>query len=538
MGAAGLAGAALIGCSSDDEDSDDGDSGDSGDSGSSSSSSSSSSGGSSAPDPNDAKHGGILRAGQTAEINPTTGYPFVLLAENPYLGLPLDTAIQYKGSLDPELVLAERYEFNDDLTGVTLTLKPGLEFHNGAPVTSSDYLFGLELLSDPAAFGVAGAFQLTNFSKSITEWKAVDDLTMEFTFDKPRPNMTDFFAQLYVTHRDSYSDVIEGKGIQGTGPFTWKEWSPGEGVSFERFENYHRSDVIGGPYLDGVEVKFFADVDAMGLAFEAGELDVFFSDPNVASRFRDAGQTRLANKRGLRYCGMNVTSDELGDPRVREALFRAVDRERLVNEIGEGFGDVSSQPWPSSSPAWREELEAPLFDPERSRELLAEAGYQQGRPIQIDHRTTQTYIDTASVLKENFEAVGVEITLNAMEPTAFIERLRAREFPDMWITAHAFSDLSPVTNFLMTFPYREGNMSFYEPEEYIAIIRALETVTALSPEAQVQYDEFAQLWLENPWLIPLIPTQAIMVASDKVKGFDSFGIAPAVPPYGEMWLEA
>jgi peptide/nickel transport system substrate-binding protein len=436
------------------------------------------------------------------------------------------------------MILAERYEFNSDLTGATIQLKPGLEFHNGAPVTASDYVFGLELLNDPESFGVTGSFQLKKFSDSITDFKIVDDLTIDFTFDKPRPNMTDFFAQLMVTHRDSYADVIGGKGIVGTGPFTWDEYSPGEKVSFKKNENYHYSDVLGGPHMDGVEVNFFADMDAMGLAFEAGELDMFYGDPSVAARFRDDGLTRLTPKRGVVYVGMNVTSDQLGDPRVRRALFYAVDRTRAVTELGEGFGEVTAQSWPKGSPAWREALEAPLYYPEDAKKLLAEAGFKQTRPIVIDHRSTQSYIDHATLLKENFEAIGVEVELNAMEPTAFIKRLRAREFPDLWITAHAFANLSPVTNFLMTFPFREGNMSFYEPEEYISIIRALETVNGTSDAAQAQYDLFEKLWIENPWLIPMRPTQSIIVKSKKLQGFDKVSIAPQEPPYAELWLDS
>ena len=531
VGAAGLGAAALIGCSDSEEESSSANSASS--TGSSSSSSSAATAAASGP-----KLGGVMQAGQTAEINPTTGYPFVFLAENPYLTLPVEPAIKYRDNLEPEMILAERYEFNSDLTGATIQLKPGLEFHNGAPVTASDYVFGLELLNDPEAFGVTGSFQLKKFSDSITDFKIVDDLTIDFTFDKPRPNMTDFFAQLMVTHRDSYADVIGGKGIVGTGPFTWDEYIPGEKVSFKKNESYHYSDVLGGPHMDGVEVSFFADMDAMGLAFEAGELDMFYGDPSVAARFRDDGLTRLTPKRGVVYVGMNVTSDQLGDPRVRRALFYAVDRTRAVTELGEGFGEVTAQSWPKGSPAWREALEAPLYYPEDAKKLLAEAGFTQTRPIVIDHRSTQSYIDHATLLKENFEAIGVEVELNAMEPTAFIKRLRAREFPDLWITAHAFANLSPVTNFLMTFPFREGNMSFYEPEEYISIIRALETVKGTSDAAQAQYDLFEKLWIENPWLIPMRPTQSIIVKSEKLQGFDKVSIAPQEPPYAELWLDS
>jgi hypothetical protein len=81
-------------------------------------------------------------------------------------------------------------------------------------------------------------------------------------------------------------------------------------------------------------------------------------------------------------------------------------------------------------------------------------------------------------------------------------------------------------------------MSFYEPEEYISIIRALETVQGTSDAAQAQYDLFEKLWIENPWLIPMRPTQSIIVKSKKLQGFDKVSIAPQEPPYAELWLDS
>jgi len=531
LGAAGFGAAALIGCSSDD--------GDEGDGGQTPVPDGPRDGASPTSTPqSDIDRGGVLRAGQLSDINMSTGYPFVSLAENPYLNqLPVEAVIKYGDSLEPEMVLAERYEMRDDLTGVSITLKPGLEFHNGASVTARDVAFGIELLKDPAAQGVSGSFQLQNFTNFITTWDIVDERTLNVTFDGPRGFMTDLFAQLMVVHRDSYEDTIAGRGVQGTGPYKFNQWSPGQRLTFDRFENYHAAS-DSGPHMDGVEVIFFADADAQSLSFDAGELDMFLGSPTIASRYRERGLTRLGPNRGLQYCGMNVTNPQLIDPRVRQALFYAVDRERFVNELGEGFGSVTAQPWPETSPAWREELQAPLYDPEKARELLRSAGFQASEPLQLDHRTGAQFVEIASVLKDNFEAIGVPVQLNAMEPTAFLARLRNREFSGLWVTSHAFSDLSPVTNFIMTFPYREGNMSYYETERYLYVIRTLTSLDPLSPEAHQQYDEFAALWLEEPWLIPLQPSQPLATISDRVQGFDRFDVAPSRAPWPNIWLRA
>ncbi|MBK6317906.1 MAG: twin-arginine translocation signal domain-containing protein [Dehalococcoidia bacterium] len=101
------------------------------------------------------KQGGVLRGAQTADLNMSTGYPFVALAENPFINaLPIEPVIQYTDSLTPTLNLAERFEFNADRSSLVVKLKPGLTFHNGAPVTADDFVFGINLIQKPADFGI------------------------------------------------------------------------------------------------------------------------------------------------------------------------------------------------------------------------------------------------------------------------------------------------------------------------------------------------------------------------------------------------
>ena len=485
------------------------------------------------------RKGGTLVGAQVSDINLGTGYPYVILAENPFLNyLPVEPLVRYRDSLEPEMVLAERLEYNGDRTKAVITLKPDLTFHNGAPVTPEDYFFGIDVILHPQQHGITGSFQLASFAKFITEMKKVDARTMEFTFDRPRANMTDLFAQLPIVHAASYEDIRSGKAVAGTGPYVFKEWAPGQRLVFTANPNWHLTGREGGPYLDAVEVRFFADQDAMSLAYEAGELDLLLNAPAaLAKRYRE--RTRVGPKRGLVYAGCNVNSPLLRDSRVRRALFLAIDRDRMVNELGEGFGDVTVQPWPSSSPAFDPELEAPFYDPDKAKQLLKEAGFAQSRPLLIEHRSTQGYVDIASVLKENFEAIGVRAELSGMEATAFVAKLRAREFQDVWVTAHAFSDLTPVTNFQQTFPYQVPNPSFYESARYLDVIETLSGLDPLSQEAKQQYQRFTELWLNDPWLLPLQPSVSVALLGAKVRGFDEYFLAPGGSPnVGAIWKEA
>ncbi len=524
----GIAAVGLVGCGDDDDDTGAADT--------------ATPGGSGTPEPTatsegQPKTGGTLIGAQTADLNMSTGYPWVFLAENPYINaLPVETPIRYRGSQEPEMVLLDRMEFNDDRSGVVMDVTPGLEFHNGAPVTAEDVVFGIRLIQDPASYGVTGSFQTAAFAKAITDINVTSDTQVELTFDKPRVNMADFFTQLPVVHADSYGDIQTGTAIAGTGPFIFKGWTPGQVATFEKNANWHGSDAFGGPYLDGVEVKFFGDQDAMSLAYQAGELDHVFGPPAATAKdYLDLAY--VPPKTGLTYMGMNVTNSQMTDARVRKAIFLAVDRERIVNELNEGFGDVTAQPWPSSSPAFDPDLEGALFDPDESKRLLSEAGWTQTEPIPFDHRTTASYVNLASVIQQNLSDVGIEVELIPSDPTAFLAILRGREFKGLWVTAHSFANMSPLTNFQQTFPYQQPNMSYYDPPEYLDIVAKLETMDPLSAAAKEQYARFNDLWLNNPFLVPLAPNAGPQLVSERVRGYGEFLVSPANQPvFANVWF--
>lgn len=485
--------------------------------------------------------GGVLRMGQTADVLLNTGYPYVLLPQNILHGYAgMEPLVRYRNGIEPEKVLVERFEYNTDRTRLTMTLKAGLTFHNGAPVTVDDVFHGIDVILDPKKFGVTATFQLATFAKFITERKKVDQRTVEFTFDKPRVNMTDFFAQLSVSQAASYQDLMTGKNVQGTGPYMWDSWTPGQTLRLKANPNWHLASREGGPYLDTIERKVFADADAVGLAFESGEVDLVLGISGaVARRFRDKKQTRLARKTGLAYIGCVVTNPLLKDKRVRQALFYALDRKRFAEEIGEGFTAVTAQPWPSTSPAFDKSLEAPFYDPAKAKDLLKQAGFTQDKPLKIDYSATG-YVNHAPVWKENFEAIGVKIELVPSEANALTARFLQRQFTDMFVSAHSFADLSPLTNFQQTFPYRLPNISYFEEPDYVKLISDLEKVDPVSAEAKALYDRFnRQIWLEYAWLLPFQGNERIDLVADKVRGVDEYFITiTGDPNFGKIWKKA
>ncbi len=201
------------------------------------------------------RRGGTLRMGQGADLSLAAGHPFALVSQNRILAYAAhETLVQYVGSLDPQPLLAERFEVTPDFQRVIVTLKPDLEFHNSAPVTADDVAFSVEAVRDPTSAGLPATtpLELAGLARTVTGIKVVDARTVEFTLDRPRANIADFFAQLHIAHRASFAGIAQGD-VVGTGPFSLAQWDRGRAYRLERFDNWHGA----AAHLDAIEVAIY-----------------------------------------------------------------------------------------------------------------------------------------------------------------------------------------------------------------------------------------------------------------------------------------
>ena len=157
----------------------------------------------------------------------------------------------------------------------------------------------------------------------------------------------------------------------------------------------------------------------------------------------------------------------------------------------------------------------------------------------FNHRTTQAYVNLASLIQQNLKDVGIEVQLIPSDPTAFLALLRAREFKGFWTTTHSFSNMAPLTNFQQTFPYQQPNISYYDNPKYIELVKALTNLDPLSEAAKKEYAIFNDLWLNDPFLVPLAPNENPQLVSKRVRGYGEYLVSPANEPvFDKVWLDS
>ncbi len=334
--------------------------------------------------------------------------------------------------------LAQRWDMAQDGTSYTFYLRQGVQFHDGSPFTSKDVKVTFERIINPPQ-GVNSPRRV--FFNTVAQIETPDDYTVRFVLNQPDPallyNVAIPWTGIYPAHLiESGADLRDTKNIIGTGPFKFKSYTPGVTFELERNPNYYNKDL---PYLDGI---------------------VFYpmTDPNVAAQALIAGQIHINRGLGvppldlfqghsdIQIVGVPTTLvwrlvlngrqfEPFKDPRVREAITLAIDRDEMIAIGTEGRGAVSGWMHPQGFWALPEERvrQARGFgkdkaaDRERAKQLLAEAGFPNGFDVELLAFALGTPT-TQSLVADQLGQIGIRVTVANLQLSEYVQRVVAREF--------------------------------------------------------------------------------------------------------------
>jgi peptide/nickel transport system substrate-binding protein len=316
--------------------------------------------------------------------------------------------------------LAERWEANAEATVWTFTLREGLFFHHGPPVTAADVVATFRAVLDPPTASPG----LRNVGP-IRGVEAHDARTVVFTLSGP---FADFPVNVAQFNARIVPAAVLQRGISaldneafGCGPFRLARYEPGRVLRVEHYDRYHKP---GRPYLDAVEQLLYPDLAGETAALINGEVDIIsqVQAPDFARLSRTPGVVALRQPSG-RYYNFVLRMDQkpFDDLRVRRALQLCVDRQAMVDLVLEGLGRVAHDNPISPEYRFHKEFKSPDRDPRAARRLLAEASHAQGVrvPLMCANRPpARTQMGVA--LKEMAREGGFEIDVQTVPYDAYI----------------------------------------------------------------------------------------------------------------------
>jgi len=307
-------------------------------------------------------------------------------------GQILEPLFQYEdGGTRPVPALATDYSVSDDAMVWTINLREGVKFHDGTDFNADAVVLNYERQKqvEHALHFEAQDYQYYQWmwggfdeESIITAVEAVDEHTVEFTLSEPLAPMLanlamDMFAISSPAALEEHGDIYgtPGVGSVGTGPFKFVEWVEDDHITVEANEDYW----AGTPTVDRVIWRVIPDDSARFLALQAGDIHAMEQAVIEDIRTAEADPNLYIEATGLNtgYLAFNYHIEELRDPKVREAVFHAIDREALREAFYGNYGQVAST-FLHPSMWGRPDIEDWTYDPDLSKQLLAEAGFPDG----------------------------------------------------------------------------------------------------------------------------------------------------------------
>ena len=482
--------------------------------------------------------GGTLRIGWDLALSGYRG-PYAQSQHGAFHTPVWDTLIRYPfDSLEPEPRLAESWEFNGDQTVLTVNLRPGLEFHNARPIDAESVKASFEaiLLDDTPNSQVKGPL-----AKYVERIEAVDKTTLNFHLLWPGTTIFDVLNFGHVHDPDEIAS-LEGYGtVAASGPF---KWDPGPHIvdqyaRIERHENFYDP-----AYLDAITYQTFPDRDSMTLALAADEIDL---SPSFPAEQIDAFEQNpdynvvLGVARGLWVFGMVGTGRGGGhavfdDPRVRRALYRCIDRERISIDVFNGLEQPKHVLWPDYSPGYAADFDRSYFNVEEAKALMVDAGYADGTP-EIELSTWRGALDNAiaQIIINDASQAGFNFKIHLQDRPAWLERFLAGDH-ESYINTYGFHWLHPQTLPVMNYQMRIPNSCAYETPEYQAMIDGFATANT-EASRQTLLDEFNDILDREPWVAPIATASGIWTAHKRLQNLD-WAVSGFTPSMEKFWLDS
>ncbi|MGL4667415.1 MAG: ABC transporter substrate-binding protein [Saezia sp.] len=327
-----------------------------------------------------------------------------------------------------------------------IKLRPNVKFSDGSDFTADDVVFTFKRIplvpNSPSPFTV--------YLQQITDVEAVDPLTVKITTEKPYPLLPNNLTGLPIISAKAMAgsapegkttiELNRGEGLVGTGPYRFVSWKRGNEIVFERNPYYWGE----APAWEKVSYRFISNPASRVAALMAGDVDLIEDPPTEdLARLRSSSDFVVANKNSNRVIyialdqfdhktpGITGVGDKnpLTDKRVREALSLAIDRTAIVDRMMGGNATPASEPLPYPM-LGASQRPVQAADPNRAKELLAQAGYPSGFTLVLGTPNGRYIndINVAQAIAAMWSRIGIKTSVDGVAPAVFFKRRDNYEF--------------------------------------------------------------------------------------------------------------
>ncbi len=406
-----------------------------------------------------------------------------------------------------QLLLAKSLEYPDDTTYL-FTLHEGVLFHDGEELTAEDVVYTFETMMDPD-FGSPHYDGL----QPIESVKALDRYTVEIKAKEPDAVLIyDLDHRIVPKHiaPDSSGGDFAYKPV-GTGPFMLERWEPNDVIVLTRYEDYFR----GPAQLETINVRYIPEAEVRFTDLLGGALDLSDVPTEELDRMREHPDFTVGGYTTLNYFPIFVQHDHeiLSQKKVRQALAYGMDLDELVEVVFETAIPATSCFIPDTW-AYAPEVQRTYdYNPEKAKELLAEAGYPDGFSITLKTSTGTTNVEFGEILRYYWLQIGVDLEHQTSEWSTYFSALQEGDFelahsgmvnafdPDIFLRRYHSGNIPPYG----------ANRGHYKNPDLDRIIDEARRIVGDQEARAELYREAQKIYTEELPNIPVRYTQMHMV---------------------------
>ncbi len=360
------------------------------------------------------------------------------------------------GTEEPQPRIAESYEISEDGLDYTFKIRQDATFHDGTPITVEDVVFSLELYK-------ASEYQGSQISM-MTSVEAVDDTTVVCHLDTPYAPFLSGICSPYISSKAYYEADPEAFASTpiGSGPYKFVSRATGSNIVLTANEDYYR----GAPEIKDITFKVLGDTATMAIALQTGEISFAEIDASVLPQLEANPMITVSEvpTSSFAYVSMNTEKEPFNNVLVRQAVNYAVNRENLVAVCYEGKAEPNSSICAPHRFGYSEDLMQYTYDPEKAKELLAEAGlttpYNLGTLL-----VAEQYSNMATVIQNDLKAVGLDVTIDVREFNSYIGELVSGNYGISTLTMTLEGDTQQLEMaFITDYIGMANNARYSDPE--------------------------------------------------------------------------
>ncbi|WNF36317.1 ABC transporter substrate-binding protein [Bacillaceae bacterium IKA-2] len=406
--------------------------------------------------------------------------------------------------VDGEIIpkIAESWE-NTTPTEWIFNIREGVKFHDGSDLTAHDVKFTFDRIIKEGAMAGETSPRL-GLMGPVEGVELVDDYTVKFLLAEPWPILLKMIPHQQILPQAYIEEVGDPEWREnpiGAGPYKFVSAELDERIVFERFDDYYE----GAPSIKNLVFDVIPEVSSRIAALQAGEVQrITGISPDLVSVLENDANIEVKVSEGTRVTmmEMNTLEPPFDDVRVRQAMNHAINMDLVIDAILGGYASRTNGALLHSSFGINEDLQPYEYNPEKAKQLLAEAGYEDGFQVVID--THETFRDIAEAVAPQLREIGIDASSRIWDAGVIRPMLlngeRIMSIDDWGASAldpFGFLDAKLVTD-------ARGNFSQYSNDRVDELLNAGMSEDDVTKREEIYYEAQEIIYVEAPWVFSFV----------------------------------